>query len=97
MISSTLASKCIVSRSLLQTGTSGALVSLSTRGYLPYYQAKNKKYFKPSYYDNPQRQPQSIGKIKYNTQDPLYFNYRHEYINGGIQIVRLTSIMTPDG
>ena len=66
-----------------------ALVTVQTRGYLPYYQDKYKRYFKPQYYDNPQRQPQSIGKVKYNTQDPLYFDYRHEHINGGIQLVRL--------
>jgi hypothetical protein len=34
------------------------------------------------------RQPQSQGKVKFNTQDPLFFDYRHQEINGGIQVVR---------
>jgi hypothetical protein len=92
---SLLASKC--QSSILQQGMTGALVSLQTRGYLPYYQSKYKKYFKPSYYDNPQRLPQSIGRVKYNTQDPLYFNYRHDYINGGIHVVRFHCITRTDG
>ena len=63
------------------------LTRTPARGFIPYYQKKNDKYFKPQYFDNVQRQPQSKGRVKYNTQDPLYFDYRHQHINGGIQLV----------
>lgn len=64
-----------------------AMVNLPARGYMPFYQKKNDDYFKPRYFDNPRRQPQSQGKVKYNTQDPLFFDYRHTEVNGGIQVV----------
>lgn len=72
--------------SLLQTATAALLIQTPTRGYMPYYQSKYDNYFKPRYFDNPRRQPQSIGKTKYNTQDPLYFDYKGQSINGGIQV-----------
>lgn len=62
------------------------IVSAPVRGYMPYYQKKNDKYFKPQYFDNVQRTPQGGAKTKFNTQDPLFFDYRHEHINGGIQM-----------
>lgn len=74
------------SKSLLQ-GAFG-LIKAPKRSYIPYYQKKNDDVFKPRYYDNVRRQPQSQGKVKFNTQDPLFFDYRHQEINGGIQVVR---------
>jgi len=65
-----------------------SLLQAPVRGYIPYYLKKYDDYFKPRYYDNVRRQPQSQGKTKYNTQDPLFFDYRHAEVNGGIQIVR---------
>ena len=73
--------------SLLQAAFKPTLVSAPVRGYIPYYQRKYDDYFKPRYYDNVRRQPQSQGKVKYNTQDPLFFDYRHAEVNGGIQMV----------
>ncbi len=73
------------SKSLLQSAFK--FIQAPHRGYIPYYQKKNDDVFKPRYYDNVRRQPQSQGKVKYNTQDPLFFDYRHSEINGGIQVV----------
>ena len=55
MIKSTIHFKKSGTASLLQS----ALVQAPVRGYIPYYQKKNDDYFKPRYYDNPRRQPQS--------------------------------------
>lgn len=76
-------------KSLLQTATASAylVAAVPQRSYIPYYQSKNDKYFKPQYFDNVQRQPQSLGKVKYNTQDPLHFDYRSQHVNGGIPVL----------
>ncbi len=42
---------------------------------------------RPHYFDNVKRQPQTKGTIKYKTQDPLFFDYDHKYLNGGIEVV----------
>jgi hypothetical protein len=47
---------------------------------------------RPQYFDNVQRQPQTKGKLKYRTQDPLFFDYDHKEINGGIEVVSIKSI-----
>jgi len=54
--------------SLLQSAAvSARLVYVPQRGYLPYHQKKYDKYFKPQYFDNVQRTPDTLGKLKYNT------------------------------
>lgn len=67
------------------------LVTLPQRGYMPIYQRKYDEYLRPSFFDNPKRRPDMQGRIKYNTQDPLFFDYKHEQINGGIRFVSLPS------
>ena len=51
---------------------------------MPQYQKKYADVFRPRYFDNPRRQPQSMGRIKFHTQDPLYMDDRREHITGGI-------------
>jgi hypothetical protein len=62
------------------------LVSIPSRAHMPQWDKKNKANYKPTYFDNVRRSP-SGGQIKYNSQDPLYFDYRHESLNGGIKLV----------
>jgi len=52
-----------------------------------YYPATSKKYyedFHPTYYDNPRRRSDGIGKVKYNNVDPLWLDERTEHVNGGV-------------
>jgi hypothetical protein len=84
-----LTSTVIKRTSLLQGALKPTFLQAPVRGYIPYYLKKYDDYFKPRYYDNVRRQPQSQGKVKYNTQDPLFFDYRHSEVNGGIQVVRI--------
>lgn len=84
-----LTSTVIKRTSLLQGALKPTFLQAPVRGYIPYYLKKYDDYFKPRYYDNVRRQPQSQGKVKYNTQDPLFFDYRHSEVNGGIQVVSI--------
>ena len=87
MLTGTVSRKTSILQAALKPATT--LLMTPARGYIPYYLRKYDDYFKPRYYDNVRRQPQSQGKVKYNTQDPLFFDYRHSEVNGGIQIVSL--------
>lgn len=42
---------------------------------------------RPRYYDNVRRSHGPLGKAKFRTQDPLFFDYDHKHINGGIERV----------
>jgi hypothetical protein len=86
MLSNTVSKNASLLQAALKPMT---LVQTQARGYMPYYQKKYDDYFKPRYFDNVRRQPQNQGRVKYNTQDPLFFDYRHSDINGGIQMVSL--------
>jgi hypothetical protein len=50
---------------------------------------KTRRFFKPTYFDNvnknlDRRWDAKEGKFRYNTQDPLFFDYDKIYLNGGI-------------
>lgn len=56
----------------------------------PVWNRKTKWHFKPDYYDNinfnrKKRWDVTRRKHRLNTQDPLFFDYDHEYLNRGIQ------------
>lgn len=71
-------------KSTLLQSASARLVIVPQRGYMPDHLSKNYQYFRPTYFDNVRRTPDTLGKLKYNTQDPLFFDYANEHVNGGI-------------
>lgn len=56
----------------------------------PMWNKKTRRHFKPEYYDNTNFNCKRSWNAKekgfrYNTQDPLFFDYERLYLNGGIQ------------
>ncbi|CDW79677.1 UNKNOWN [Stylonychia lemnae] len=82
--------------SLLLLGISPAYSRLSEgnmfthlRSVRTYHPNTVKKYwddFHPTYYDNPVRQSNGKGKVKYNSADPLWLDERTEHVTGGVQV-----------
>ena len=64
-----------------------------TRTSYQYY-SKYKQYYHIPYFDNFKRTPEHRTNRKNHT-DPLFYDKRHEHLNGGVQAVcTITSILT---
>mmetsp|Transcript_41186 Transcript_41186/g.30285 ORF Transcript_41186/g.30285 Transcript_41186/m.30285 type:complete len:100 (+) Transcript_41186:39-338(+) len=54
---------------------------------LPFHEKKYQQYLRPNFFDTVKRQRHMPKKIAYHSQDPIFFDYRLEKVNGGIQVL----------